>query len=82
MSVDSINNPKIFFQNLLLAIPKNWSRRFVCFPIFIQQDNHQSHLIDDNSLLLEEGIRDEWKIQLKSQPPNILDFNVLDFVFF
>lgn len=49
--------------------------------IIIQQDNANSYLkykSYNDPHLLEEEINGNWKIQLKSQPPNSPDFNALD----
>ncbi|CAK9828114.1 hypothetical protein ANTRET_LOCUS5693 [Anthophora retusa] len=72
----------MFLENILPIIPKKWARGSRHCPIFIQQDNAKPHLKGDDPLLLEERFRDGWKIQMKSQPPNSPDFNVLDLGFF
>lgn len=81
-SVTSTEIRKMLFENILPTIRKKWPKGSRRHPIFIQQDNAKPHLKDDDPQLLEEGFRDGWKIQMKSQPPNSPDFNVLDLGFF
>lgn len=73
---------KISFENTLLVFSEKWPRIFRGCPIFIQKDNHKPLLKDGDSILLKEGIRYGWKIQLKSQFPNSPDFNITDVVVF
>jgi hypothetical protein len=50
-------------------------------PIYIPQENAQSHLKLDDPLFHEAAQQDGFDICLISQPPNPLDFNILDLGF-
>ncbi|XP_050217419.1 uncharacterized protein LOC126668255 [Mercurialis annua] len=57
--------------------PENRSR-----VIFIQQDNARPHIKPDDDKFLQEARKDGFDIQLRFQPPNSPDLNVLDLGFF
>ena len=50
--------------------------------IFIQQDNAPSHLKVDDPIFCEAAKQEGFDIRLICQPPNSLDFNILDLGFF
>ena len=47
-------------------------------PIFIQQDNIKTHVLECNPVVIAAGMNGRWSIAIKNQPPNSPDFNVLD----
>jgi len=51
-------------------------------PIFIQQDNAPSHLREIDPVFCEAPKPEGFDIHLICQPPNSLDFNILDLGFF
>ena len=73
---------EFMINQVLSTIRAKWPREVVGNPIFIQQDNAPSHLKLDDPLFCEHAKRDGFDIELISQPPNSLDFNILDLVFF
>ncbi|KAH9134654.1 hypothetical protein AeRB84_019622 [Aphanomyces euteiches] len=50
--------------------------------VFIQQDNAGPHSSKVNKAICEMDCSDGWNIQMRNQPPNSPDFNVLDLGFF
>lgn len=81
-SVDKEEIRRIMFEKLYPAIRKKWPIDSQNRPIFIQQDNAKPHLSEHDEDVVKEGNRDGFKIQLKPQPANSPDFNVLDLGFF
>ena len=69
-------------NNVLPAIRAKWPREDVNKTIFIQQDNAPSHLKVDDPIFCEATKREGFDIHLICQPPNSLDFNILDLGFF
>jgi hypothetical protein len=68
-------------DKVLSAIRAKRPREDVHKPIFIQQDNAPSHLKLDDPIFCEAAKQDGFDIRLICQPPNSLDFNVLDLGF-
>lgn len=69
-------------NKVLPVIRAKWPREDVGRPIFIQQDNAPSHLKLDDPEFCEAAKQDGFDICLICQPPNSLDFNILDLGFF
>ena len=69
-------------NKMLPAIRAKWPREDVNKPIFIQQDNAPSHLKLDDPIFCEATKQEGFDIRLICQPPNSLDFNILDLGFF
>ena len=69
-------------NKVLPAIRAKWPREDVNKPIFIQQDNAPSHLKLDDPIFFEAAKQEGLDIRLICQPPNSLDFNILDLGFF
>ncbi|VFQ65301.1 unnamed protein product [Cuscuta campestris] len=70
----------MLLTKLLPAIKEKWpgpSRN-----IIVQQDNAKPHVDGSDPDLMEAAQEDNWNIQLKFQPPNSSDLNVLDLGFF
>ncbi|VFQ94596.1 unnamed protein product [Cuscuta campestris] len=70
----------MLLTKLLPAIKEKWpgpSRN-----IIVQQDNVKPHVDGSDPDLMEAAQEDNWNIQLKFQPPNRPDLNVLDLGFF
>lgn len=83
--IDSITQEeirKMMLEKLYPAIKEKWPAESRNIPIVIQQDNARPHLDENDKLLAEEGSKDGWNIQLKAQPANSPDMNVLDLGFF
>jgi hypothetical protein len=69
-------------NKVLPAIRAKWPREDVDKPIFIQQDNAPTHLPMNDPAFCEAAKQDGFDIRLICQPPNSLDFNILDLDFF
>ena len=69
-------------NKVLPAIRAKWAREDVNKPIFIQQDNAPSHLPVNDLVFCEAAKQQGFDIRLICQPPNSLDFNILDLGFF
>jgi hypothetical protein len=69
-------------NKVLPAIQAKWPREDVGKPIFIQQDNAPSHLKLDEPVFCEAAKQERFDIRLICQPPNSLNFNILDLDFF
>ena len=65
-------------NKVLPAIRAKWPREDVNKPIFIQQDNAPSHLPVNDLVFCEAAKQEGFDIHLICQPPNSLDFNILD----
>jgi len=65
-------------NKMLPAIRAKWPREDLNKPIFIQQDNAPSHLKVDDPQFYAVAKQDGFDIRLICQPPNYLDFNILD----
>jgi hypothetical protein len=48
----------------------------------IQQDGESSHIDEGNAAFVEVAQTGIWNITLETQPPKLLDLNVLDLSFF
>jgi hypothetical protein len=84
-NIDSINNEehqRMMFDNVIPAIMAKWPNGGTGQIIFIQQDNAKPHSSEGDKVV--ESFSEElgWNIQMKRQPPNSPDFNVLDLGFF
>ncbi|GJQ67459.1 hypothetical protein Trydic_g8303 [Trypoxylus dichotomus] len=73
---------KMIIDNVLPAIRSKFPKAHKAKTIYVQQDNAKPHSCDNDAELLAEGSGDGWCIKFKSQPPNVLDLNVLDLGFF
>ncbi len=75
---------KMIIENVLPAIEDKWPRgAFAPKKIFVQQDNAKPHIgISDSMFVEAAGKLKEFQVQIRSQPPNSPDFNVLDLGFF
>ncbi len=51
-------------------------------PVVMQQDNTPCQVSIDVQIIVEEGRRHQWNIQMTNQPANSLVFDVLDLGFF
>jgi hypothetical protein len=69
-------------NRVLSAIQAKWPREDVNMSIFVQQNNAHSHLKADDPTFCEAAKQDGFDIRLICQPPNSLDFNILDLGFF
>ena len=73
---------EFMINKVLPAIRAKWPREDVNKPIFIQQDNAPSHLKVEDPIFCEAAKQEGFHIWLICQPPNSLDFNILDLGFF
>ncbi|VFQ65765.1 unnamed protein product [Cuscuta campestris] len=71
---------RMLLTNLIPAIKQKWpgSSR----DIIIQQDNAKPHVDGNDPEIVAAAQEGDWNIQLKFQPPNSPDLNVLDLGFF
>jgi hypothetical protein len=69
-------------DKVLPAIRAKWPQEDMDKPIYIQQDNAQSHVSLNDKLFCEAAKQDGFDIRLVCQPPNSPDFNILDLGFF
>ncbi|VFQ63452.1 unnamed protein product [Cuscuta campestris] len=71
---------RMLLTNLIPAIKQKWpgSSR----DIIIQQDNAKPHVDGNDPKIVAAAQEGDWNIQLKFQPPNSPDLNVLDLGFF
>jgi hypothetical protein len=72
---------EFMINQVLSSIRDKWPGEDVGNPIYIQQENAQSHLKLDDPLFHEAAQQDGFDICLISQPPDPLDFNILDLGF-
>lgn len=72
----------MMIKNVLPAIREKFPKSEKSRTVYIQQDNAKPHLTNNDSALQEELVKEGWSLQLKSQPPNSPDLNVLDLGFF
>ena len=82
-NIQSVNNQQhqiMMEQNVIPAIKEKWPDGHKT--IYIQQDNAKPHSASCDNKLQESALEDGWDIQLKRQPPNSPDLNVLDLGFF
>ncbi|KAF0735363.1 hypothetical protein Ae201684P_022447 [Aphanomyces euteiches] len=80
--VNAASNLEMLQQNVVPAIKAKMPAAGRRRTVFIQQDNagpHSSSVVKAIAAM-EQG--DGWNIQLRNQPPNSPDFNVLDLGFF
>jgi len=83
--VESVNTAvvkKMLVENVLPSIRSKFPRFYKHAPIYIQQDNAGPHSYHYDEELLMECSKEGRDIEIKSQPPNSPDFNVLDLGFF
>ncbi|OMP04778.1 hypothetical protein COLO4_09308 [Corchorus olitorius] len=73
---------KVLLEQVLPAIRAKWPREDSRKPIFIQQDNARTHVRPNDADFLEAAKEDGFDIQLRNQPANSPDLNVLDLGFF
>jgi hypothetical protein len=73
---------EFMIERVLPAIREKWPREDIHKPIYIVQDNAPSHLQCDDPLFCKAAKKGGFDIQLICQPPNSLDFNILDLGFF
>ncbi|GJN24999.1 hypothetical protein PR202_gb12781 [Eleusine coracana subsp. coracana] len=73
---------EFMIDKVLPAIRAKWPRNRMNRPIYIVQDNAPSHVAHDDPLFCEAAKIDGFDIQIKCQPPNSPDFNILDLGFF
>ncbi|XP_010474143.1 PREDICTED: uncharacterized protein LOC104753613 [Camelina sativa] len=69
-------------EKVLPKIYEKWPREDRGKTIFIQQDNARTHIACSDTDFQEVASRYGFDIQLKSQPPNSPDLNILDLGFF
>ncbi|KAG3094513.1 hypothetical protein PC121_g2980 [Phytophthora cactorum] len=50
--------------------------------VYVQQDNAEPHVLEDDSELEAAGSIGGWTIQMRCQPPRSPDLNVLDLGYF
>ena len=73
---------EFMIQRVLPAIREKWPMEDIHKPIYIVQDNAPSHLEVTDPLFCEAAKQEGFDIRLICQPPNSLDFNILDLGFF
>ncbi|VFQ99024.1 unnamed protein product [Cuscuta campestris] len=78
--IDRVVMKNILIQKLLPAIKKKWPGPTK--HVIIQQDNAKPHVEGNNPEFLAAAEDGDWNIELKFQPPNSPDLNVLDLGFF
>jgi hypothetical protein len=71
---------QMFIEQLLPAIRNKWPNK--AEDITIQQDNAPAHIKVHDQEFVEAASKDGWKINLRFQPPNSPDCNILDLGFF
>ena len=71
----------MFVEKVILAIKARWPGNKEDI-IWIQQDNTKPHTIPSDVVVAAAGMEGGWSIQLKNQPPNSPDLNILDLDFF
>jgi len=71
----------IHVEKVILAIKAKWPGNKEDI-IWIQQDNAKPHTTPSDVVVAAAGIEGRWSIQLKNQPPNSPDLNILDLGFF
>ncbi|VFQ62510.1 unnamed protein product [Cuscuta campestris] len=78
--IDRVVMKNILIQKLLPAIKEKWPGPTK--HVIIQQDNAKPHVEGNNPEFLAAAEDGDWNIELKFQPPNSPDLNVLDLGFF
>lgn len=81
-SVTQVEVRKMLCEKLFPAIRKKWPKESKNQKIFIQQDNAKPHLSVSDGGLTAEAHKYGWNMEMKAQPPNSPDLNVLDLGFF
>jgi hypothetical protein len=81
-SVDKFQYRKMMLENVLPAIEASWPRSSRGTTIYIQQDNAKPHIDTQDQEFLRASEEMFLNVQLRFQPPNSPDTNVLDLGFF
>lgn len=76
VNVDRPVYRNMLVENLFPAIKSKWPTRRT--PIYVQQDGAGAHVKETDADVAFNGKKYGWDIQLRTQPPNSPDFNVLD----
>jgi hypothetical protein len=73
---------EMMVSTVIPAIKEKWPASRKGGKIYIQQDNAKPHTNAMDAEIEREGCRDGWTIEMKRQPANSPDLNVLDLGFF
>ncbi len=82
IKVDRTVSRKMLLENILPAIKAKWPEQYKHEQIWIQQDNAKPHVYAHDAAIAEAGHTDGWSIDMKQQPAQSPDLNVLDLGFF
>ena len=81
-NVTNIENKRMLVDNVIPAIKAKFPSSCKNRPLYIQLDNARPHTVRVDELIEQQNrwCNDGWNIQIKRQPPNSPDMNILDLV--
>jgi len=81
-SVNAVEYQKTMIEKVLPTIKEKWPPSYRSKSIIIQEDNARPHSKAARNAISNAAKTDGWNIELRPQPPNSPDMNVLDLGFF